>query len=623
MNIRSAREAFRAGQATSYQISPLPAARVSPLRDASPLWLRRASFAVPVLGATVLGTWLAVVATQGLADPLRWPLLALVAGNVLYMALTGWPSVLGLLLHLFRRTVAVSGQPTGTSRTALLMPVHQEDPRAVFAAIEAMARSVADAGLQQVDLFVLSDTQDSEIAAAETAEFEALRARAPTGPALHYRRRTSNAGRKVGNLAEFCATWGAHYDYMIVLDADSLMGATAISTLIGLMDANPGTGIIQTVPYPVGRETLFARAQQFAARLYTPLLVQGLLFWQQSAGNYWGHNAIVRIAPFVAHCALPVLPGREPWGGEILCHDVVEAGLMRGAGWDVWVLADRLESYEALPANIVDFASRERRWCQGNLQHLGVLRHPGLRAMGRFHLAYGVLHYLAGPLVAAFLALATVDAVLGGGVARALLLGGSPAAIGLVWLSLGLLYAGKLLALLAAVADPDEARQYGGRARLLASAALEQVGAFAVSALLIAFYTKYVADLLRGGSVRWEAQPRDDRGVSWTEGWLRLRGPVLAGLAWLGVLAATDAALLAWAAPLALGLVAGLPLAILSSRTTLGVQARRLGLFLTPDELVPAPVLHAFQRAMILPEAPARARSLVTLQLAPAIADGD
>ena len=231
---------------------------------------------------------------------------------------------------------------------------------------------------------------------------------------------------------------------MVVLDADSLMGASAIATLIGLMDANPRTGIIQTVPYAVGRETMFARMQQFSARLYTPLLVEGLTFWQQGDGNYWGHNAIVRIAPFVAHCELPVLPGREPFGGEILCHDVVEAGLMRGAGWDVWVLPETLESFEAVPANMVDFASRERRWCQGNLQHLGVLPDRRLRPVGRFHLAYGVLHYLAAPVVRAVPRAGDAGCGDGRPVREPAVLGGGRARTALIGLAAAMLYACKL-----------------------------------------------------------------------------------------------------------------------------------------------------------------------------------
>ncbi len=598
--------------------------QVSLLRSIAPGWMRRAAFVVPVGGATALATGLATYLTAGIADPLRWPLLALLAVNVLYLALTGWPTVLGFLARLSGRTFRVSAAPSGQSRTALVMPIHHEDPRAVFAAVEVMVRAVNDAKLRNIDLFVLSDTQDPAVAAAEARAFAELRGRTAAGCELHYRRRASNAGRKVGNLAEFCATWGSGYDYMIVLDADSLMGPSAIATLIGLMDANPHTGMVQTVPYPVGRETLFARVQQFSARLYTSMLVEGLTFWQGGDGNYWGHNAIVRIAPFVTHCRLPVLPGPEPFGGEILCHDVVEASLMRAAGWEVWVLPQILESFEALPANLVDFASRERRWCQGNLQHSGLLRHPGLRPVGRFHLGYGVLHYVSGPLAVLFLGLATLDAVLGGGFVPALLLGGGAAHAALAILVLGLLYAGKLLSLGAALLDPRAARSFGGRGRLLASAVLEQLAALVISALLIAFYTQYVAALLLGQTVRWDAQPRDDRGVSWAEGWLRLRGTLIVGIAWFLVLLQADAALLAWCAPLLFGLVFALPMAIWSSRTTLGGLARRLGLFLTPEELAPAPILRAYRRAMagsLVAERPHPA--LVGLQLAPSSADGD
>ncbi len=618
MKMQPLRDSLRLDQAAA------SLCQVSLLRSATPSWLRRAAFVIPVLGAAALATGLAASLTAGSDDPLRWPLLALLAINVLYMALTGWPTVLGFLARSSGRTLQVSASPSGQSRTALVMPIHQEDPRAVFAAVEVMARAINDARLQNIDFFVLSDTQDPAVAAEEAQAFSALRARATAGCAVHYRRRTSNAGRKVGNLAEFCTTWGGSYDYMIVLDADSLMGAGAVATLIGLMDANPGAGIVQTVPYPVGRETLFARVQQFSARLYTPMLVEGLTFWQQGDGNYWGHNAIVRIAPFVAHCTLPVLPGREPFGGEILCHDVVEAGLMRAAGWEVWVLPQALESYEALPANLVDFASRERRWCQGNLQHSGLLRFPGLRPVGRFHLGYGVMHYISGPLAVLFLALATLDMALGGSFTEAVLLGGGIAHTALAGLVLGLLYAGKLLNLGSALFDARVARSYGGRGRLLLSAALEQLAVLAVSAMLIVFYTQYVVALLLGQTVRWDAQPRDDRGVSWAEGWLRLRGTLIIGIGWFLALWQTDAALLGWCAPLLFGLVLALPMAILSSRTTLGALARRWGLFLIPEETAPTPVLRAYSRAMAGPLLAERPHpTMAGLQLAPSSAKGD
>lgn len=569
----------------------------TPLCDARSLLTRRLAFWVPIVTATVLGTTLGVIATSGVGVGSRVPLLLLLAFNLFYLALTGTPAVLGFLLHLGRRKLRTGAQPSGLSRTAVLMPVHNEDPSAVFAAMEVMARAVAEAGLVQVDFFVLSDTQDPAVAREEEAAFAHLTARAAPGTVLRYRRRPANLGRKSGNLAEFCERWGAEYDYMLVLDADSLMGASAFAKLIGLMDANPRAGIIQTVPYAVGRETLFARLQQFSARLYTPLLVEGLTYWQGGDGNYWGHNAIIRIAPFRAHCTLPVLPGREPWGGEILCHDVVEAGLMRGAGWDVWVLPEVLESYEATPANMVDFASRERRWCQGNLQHKGVLPLPGFRPVGRFHLAYGIAHYLAGPAVVLFAGGVSVDAALGGGFGAALLQG--PFGMGLILLTAVLLYAGKLASLAAVLADREEAALYGGRLPLLASAALEQLAAMVMSPLLIVSYSRYVVELVRGKAVRWDAQPRDDRGVSWGEAWLRTRFHMFVGLVWLLLLPATPAVVAYWALPLLLGLLAVFPLAVWSSRTSLGASARLAKLLLTPEEEAPPSIVRAYQRAVM------------------------
>ena len=570
-----------------------------PLGGRGPLWARRLAFAGPVAAITLAGIALAAHITSGVDDILRWPLLALIAFNLFYVALVGWPGILGYLVRLSGHGMQARGVPTGLSRTALLMPIHKEDPHAVFAAIEVMARAVADAKLPHTDLFVLSDTQDVTCAAAEAAAYAILVSRLPPGgPIVTYRRRTSNAGRKVGNLSEFCTVHGASYDYMMVLDADSLMSASAIATMIGLMDANPRTGIIQSVPFPVGRDTLFARIQQFSARLYTPLLIEGLTFWQQGDGNYWGHNAIVRIAPFMQHCTMPVLPGREPWGGEILCHDVVEAGLMRGAGYDVWVLPDVMESWEALPANMVDYASRERRWCQGNLQHTGLLNHAGLRPVGRFHLVYGVMHYASAPLVLALLALATIDAALGGAFVPALLGGTGLEHTALAVLVLGALYGGKLLALLHVMMDGEHARTYGGRVRLLAGAMGEQLGALVVTAVLIVLYTGYILDLARGRTVRWDTQPRDNRGLSWREGWLRFRGATMLGVIGTLAMAWAGTPMLLWSAPILAGLLAAVPAVVLTSRLDAGRAALSLGLFVTPEEHAPPATLRALQRVL-------------------------
>ena len=562
---------------------------------------RRLCFALPVIATAVAGTWLATVLTSGSPGLLRPACLVLLFVNLLFLALTGWPGVLGALVRLVRRPPALALRPTGASRTAVLFPVYNEDPHAVFAAAEVMAQSLIDQALP-TDVFVLSDTQDPAIACAEEQAFARLHRL--FGDRVRYRRRTHNVRRKAGNIADFCASWSGDYEYMVVLDADSLMGPDTIATLIAAMDANPGTGLIQTVPYAVGRETLFARIQQFAARLYTPLLVEGLAFWQGQDGNYWGHNAIIRIAPFMDHCDLPVLPGREPFGGEILCHDVVEAALMRRGGWDVRLMPTLAESYEALPANMVDFAQRERRWCQGNLQHLGVVGMPGLRSVGRFHLGLGVLTYLSGPLVVLFAGLLTLDGLLGGSVAERLLATPGPARAWFFGLTFFLLYGAKLCSLAATLAHHDTAAQFGGRLRLLASAALEQLAAMVSAPILLVFYTRFIAMMLLGRTVRWDPQPRDDRGVPWAEASLRMRLPAVTGVLWLASLLPVGGAALHWSFSLLPGLLLAIPAAVWTSLTAPGLAARRWGLFLTEDEVAPSPILRAFSRAIARDGAP-------------------
>ena len=570
---------------------------------------RRLCFAAPILGLPVVGTWLAAALVSGAPGPLPPVLLALLFANLVFLALTGWPGVLGALVRLARRTPRAATPPNGTSRTAILFPVYNEDPRAVFTAAQVMAHALIEHAVAHTDIFVLSDSRDPAIAAEEEAAFARLHHE--FGDRIRYRRRVQNRRRKAGNIAEFCDTWSGEYDYMVVLDADSLMGAGTIQTLVGLMDANPDAGLIQTVPYAVGRETLFARIQQFAARLYTPLLVEGLAFWQGQDANYWGHNAIIRIAPFMAHCDLPTLPGREPFGGEILCHDVVEAALMRRGGWQVWLMPHLAESYEALPANMVDFAQRERRWCQGNLQHLGVIGLPGLRPVGRYHLGLGVLTYLSGPLVVLFVALATLDGLCGGSFAERLL--GTPGAMraGFFALSAFLLYGAKLCSLVATLASGTASARFGGRLRLLASAALEQAAAMVSAPILLVFYTRFIIMMLLGRTVRWDAQPRDDRGVTWGEAALRMRLPAGVGLVWLAGLSMIGGPPLHWSLCLLPGLLVAIPAAVWTSLATAGLAARRLGLFLTEDETSPSPILRAFTRAIAREGAPLAARPVL------------
>ena len=279
------------------------------------------------------------------------------------------------------------------------MPIYNETPARVFAALEAMIEEVEASGLGHAfEWFFLSDTTDPEIFVAEEHAFLAMRKRLGQSCRLFYRHRPKNLNRKSGNIEEFVTRWGGRYAHMVVLDADSLMTGRTIIALAAAMEADPDAGIIQTLPLIVNRNTLFARLQQFAARIYGPVIAAGVSVWMGRDGNYWGHNAIIRTKAFAAHCGLPVLRGRPPLGGHILSHDFVEAALIRRAGYAVYMLPSVGGSYEECPPSLIDLSTRDRRWCQGNLQHSRVLFAKGLHPMSRQHFMTGIMAYVASPL---------------------------------------------------------------------------------------------------------------------------------------------------------------------------------------------------------------------------------
>ena len=274
--------------------------------------------------------------------------------------------------------MGAAGRPAGetaiTGRVAVALPTYNECPDRIFAAVEAMGLGVAEAGHGRAfDWFVLSDTTDPLVALQEQAAFKEARHRLAGRAAVYYRRRIRNIARKPGNIADFCRRWGGGYDYLLVLDADSLMEPATIVELARRMEADPAAGIIQTVPRLVAGRTLFARLQQFAGRMYGQVIAAGFAWWTGSEGNYWGHNAIIRMRAFTESAGLPVLSGKPPFGGHVLSHDFVEAALIRRSGWSVIVADDLDGSFEEGPSTIAGLAARDRRWCQGNLQHVRFL----------------------------------------------------------------------------------------------------------------------------------------------------------------------------------------------------------------------------------------------------------
>lgn len=310
-----------------------------------------------------------------------------------WIAIGSLSAALGFLpLFAGERPDTIEPPPLDTplrSRTALLFPVYHEEPARIAGAIEAMAREVqALGGNRSFDVFVLSDTRGEAPGAREANVYRALREDLAAILQVYYRRRLENTARKSGNIADWVERFGANYELFVILDGDSVMSGTTLISLALAMDADPKAGLIQTVPRLVGGETLLQRLQQFACNTYGPAVAAGLAFWHRDQGNYWGHNAIIRTAAFAAAAGLPDLPGRKPFGGHIMSHDFVEAVLLQRAGYGVHMMPSLEGSYEGMPPNIVDVVARDRRWAQGNLQHLAIVSQPGLTPMGGFTSAW-------------------------------------------------------------------------------------------------------------------------------------------------------------------------------------------------------------------------------------------
>lgn len=552
------------------------------------------------------------------SSPLALVSLLLFAINFAWISVAFWTAMAGLVLRALRRdpiTLArvqdrVEGPACLRTRTAVVMPIYNEDTRRVFAGVEAVYRSLCRTGqAAHFDFFILSDSTNLEIAAAEAEAWQQLAARTGGAGRIFYRRRSRNIGRKAGNIADFCRNWGRRYDHMVVLDADSIMAGETVVRLAHLMQENPGVGIIQTIPLAVNRETMFARFVQFAVRLNGPVLATGLCYWQLGEANYWGHNAIIRVAAFMEHCGLPRLPGRAPLGGEILSHDFVEAALMLRGGLSVWLLPDAGGSFEEVPTNVVDFATRDRRWCQGNLQHTKLIAAPGLRWVSRVHLVMGVLAYVSPLLWLILLGISSFEFVEHAVVGHRYFLedrtlfpvwpvSKAVEQISLYCLSMGILLVPKLLCALQALLDRETRRAFGGGLALILSTMAEVVFAAVLAPVMMLFHSHFVVSTLLGRTVVWETQSREDRGLGLEEALARHGKHTLIGVVWAATMAIWCPCAAAWLAPVFVGLVFSIPFCLISSRSDVGLWLRQRKIFAIPEELAPPPVLGELARAL-------------------------
>jgi membrane glycosyltransferase len=479
-----------------------------------------------------------------------------------------------------------AGQPL--PRSALIMPIYEEDAEHVFAGLAAMRESLAHTpGGQAFEIFILSDSRRPEQVAEEERAFRRVaRLALPIEIPIFYRRRVLNERQKAGNLSEFFERFGHRYEYAVVLDADSLMRADTLVTMLRRMEAAPQLALLQA-PLELHRgATIFARTQQLAASVCGPLFTRGLAYLSGATGNYYGHNAAIRTKAFLECCSLPVLDGQPPLGGHILSHDFVEAALLCRAGWEVRIAHDLGGSWEELPATLPDYVARDRRWCQGNLQHLRVALAQGFKPMSRMHMWVGAGAYLAGP---AWLCFTVLGAVLAATTDHALV----PAAIALpiMLATAAMLLGPRLFGVIATLAQRTRRVAHGGAFFVILSGLCELLLGSLLAPLMMIHHTRIVLAILTGSSIRWGAQNRRASGGMYAQ---IARSELMA--TFLGIAAASSLQLFApqlllWLAPIWLPLVLAIPLAMLVSSSGVGALVARIGVFTTPSETDPDDLL--------------------------------
>jgi membrane glycosyltransferase len=487
--------------------------------------------------------------------------------------------------------------------TAVVMPICNEPVDRVFAGLKAIHRSLQRAGsFDRFHIFVLSDTSDPDAAMREEEAWFRWCREVDGFDRIFYRRRKVRLARKSGNVADFCRRWGRLYRYMIMLDADSIMSGDTLVRLVGLMDRHPNVGMIQTAPTAVNRRSLFARVQQFASRVYGPMFAAGLHFWQLGDGQYWGHNAIIRVEPFMDHCALPRLPGKAPLGGEILSHDFVEAALLGRHGWTLWLAYALGGSYEEVPSTLLEEMKRDRRWCQGNLQHMRLLFTEGLFGAHRALFLNGAMSYVSALLWNGFLALSTIEAIRDA-IWQPEYFPHGPSlfpewpvwrldwALWLLAVIGLLLFLPKALSIVLVWLRAPHVRLYGGVFRLTLSVLLEILMSSLMAPIRMVFHSRFVMMNLIGRTVSWSSQDRDETDTTWPEAVRHHGVDTLVATAWGTLLFWLNPGYFWWVTPIIGALILSVPVSVFASRVRPGDVARRMGLFLIPEEAEPPPEL--------------------------------
>jgi membrane glycosyltransferase len=567
-----------------------------------PTWRPIAFFGA--VGLTIAGlVWLAAIALSpggfGLADLV---LVVLFAITLPWYVIGFWNATIGLLIMRFARdpvaaVTPVAGRLRGdepiTASTAILLCIRNEPPDRAARLLEPLLAGLAARGVgERFHVYVLSDTNEPSIAAAEDARFSALTSFWQGRVALTYRRRESNVGFKAGNVADFCQRWGQSHDFAVLLDADSVMTVELVLKLVRIMQLEPRLGILQSLVIGMPSASAFARIFQFGMRLSMRSYTIGAAWWQDDCGPYWGHNAIVRIAPFMAHCELPVLTEGALVKGHVLSHDQIEAVLMRKAGFAVRVLAEEGASFEQNPPTLNEFIRRDLRWCQGNMQYWHFVRMPGLAPVSRYQLAFAILMFIGSPAWIGLLLIGSAAAAAAPSLADFMRF---EEGIALLALVLAMWFAPNIATVIDVLLRRELRRLFGGGIRFTLSFVLTIVFVILVAPIMWASHTLFLTGLLLGRTIGWGAQSRDDHAVPWSLAARQFWPQTLIGLAPVLLLAATALAAIPYALFIAAGPLLSIPLAVVTAQPAVGRALIALGLDRLPEETVPPPELLALK----------------------------
>lgn len=480
------------------------------------------------------------------------------------------------------------GDEPVTARVAVLMCLRNEDPMRALRRLVAVRESLDATGQGQAfDVFVLSDTTDPAVAVEEEAVFARLRGQ--LGPNATYRRRTRNEGYKAGNIRDFLRRWGNGYTFFVPLDSDSLMSGRAILRLVRTMQKHPRLGILQSLAVGTPSDSFFARVFQFGMRHGMRSYTAGAVWWHGDVCGYWGHNAVIRTAPFKARCRLPMLPGRPPLGGHILSHDQIEAALMRRAGYECRILPVEVESFEDNPPTLLDFIKRDHRWCNGNMQYGALLGLPGLAPMSRFQVFGAIAMYFGGPAWMLMTLAAASKVVFDAGAGVNWVLG-----VAMFFIMFSVSLVPKIAGWLDTALTPGGMAGYGGSLRFAAGAITETVFSILIAPVAALAVTVFMGALffLRR-QISWSGQQRDLTRVSWAQAARAMWPQTLFGLALGGFFAATVPGVLPWALPILGGMTLAIPFTVLTASPWLGRVAARVGLCATPEERAAPAILQA------------------------------